>query len=105
MGIRAFEFSTSVISFVHCVSRVAIIDSYVIEIYPTTCSATTGPRASRVRQPRDCATGRALVLKCVWTKLHHQFFLYRLWDYFPLLLLLKGVGSWGSSNVDDLFYV
>ena len=87
------------------VIRIAIIGSYMMEICPTSYSAATGPRASCVRQPRACATGRAQVLKCVWTKLHHQFFLYRLWYYFPLLLLLKGVGSWGSNNVDDLFYV
>ena len=87
------------------VIRIAIIGSYMVEICPTPYSAATEPRASFVRLPHDGATGCALVLKCMWMKLHHQFFLYRLWDYFPLLLLLKGVGSWGSNNVDDLFYV
>ena len=62
-----------------------------------TYSATTGPRASCVRPPRDCATGCARVLKCVWMKQYHPFFLYRLWNHFSLLLLFKGVGSRGVT--------
>ena len=39
-----------------------------------TYSAATGPRASRVRPPRDCAPGSAPVLKRVWMKLHRHSF-------------------------------
>ena len=56
------------------VIRIAIIGSYMVEICPTPYSAAMGPRASRVRPPRDCAPGRAPVLKCVWMKLHRHSF-------------------------------
>jgi len=58
-----------------------------------TCSAATGPRASRVRPPRDCAARCALVLKCVWMKLHRNFFCAIFGTIFPLFLFFKGVGS------------
>ena len=57
-----------------------------------TYSAVTGPRASCVRPPRDCAPGSAPVLKYVWMKLHHHSFLCNIWNHFPLLLFFKGVG-------------
>ena len=57
-----------------------------------TFSAATEPRASCVRPPHDCATGSALVLKCVCMKQHPKFFLCRFWNHFSLLLLFKGVG-------------
>ena len=61
------------------------------------CSAVTGPRASRVRPPRDCAARCALVLKCVWMKLHRHSFLCNIWNLFPLLLFFKGVGPRGVT--------
>jgi len=57
-----------------------------------TSSAATEPRALCVRPPHDCATGSALVLKCVCMKQHPKFFLCRFWNHFSLLLLFKGVG-------------
>jgi len=57
-----------------------------------TSSAATEPRASRVWPPCDCATRCALVLECMWTKLHRQFFLWNLWNHFSLVWSFKGVG-------------
>ena len=62
-----------------------------------TCSAATGPRASRVRPPRDCAPGSALVLKYVWMELHRHFFCAIFGTVFPLLLFFKGVGPRGVT--------
>ena len=77
----------------------------MVEICPTTYSAATGPRASRVRPPRDCATGCALVLKCVWMELHRYFFCAIFGTVFPLPLFFKGVGPWGSKNANGVFYM
>ena len=74
------------------VIRIAIIGSYMVEICPTPYSATTGPSASCVRPPRDCAPGSAPVLKCVWMKLHCPFLLCKLWNHFSPVLFVKGVG-------------
>jgi len=57
-----------------------------------TSSAATEPRASHVWPPCDCATRCALVLECMWTKLHRQFFLWNLWNHFSLVWSFKGVG-------------
>ena len=64
----------------------------MVEICPMTSSAATEPRASRVWPPCDCATRCALVLECMWTKLHRQFFLWNLWNHFSLVRSFKGVG-------------
>ena len=66
---------------------------YMVEICPTTYSAATEPRASCVYSPRDCAAGCALVLKCVWMKLHRHLLCAIFGTVFPLLLFFKGVGS------------
>ena len=72
--------------------RISIIGSYMVDICPTPYSAAMGPRASRVRSPRDCAPGSAPVLKCVWMKLHCPFLLCKLWNHFSPVLFVKGVG-------------
>ena len=63
---------------------------YVVVIVPRTIV----PRRDLV--PRmdayDCVAGCALVLECMWTKLHHQFFLWNLWNHFSLVWSFKGVG-------------
>ena len=74
------------------VIRIAIIGSYMVEICPTPYSAATGPSASCVRPPRDCAPGSAPVLKCVWMKLHCQFFCASFGIIFSPVLFVKGVG-------------
>ena len=69
------------------VIQISIIGSYMVEICHTPYSAATEPRASRVRPPRDCATGCALVLKCVWMKLHQHFFV-QCWNCFSSTFVL-----------------
>jgi len=44
-------------------------------------------RASCVQPPRYCATGCALVLKCVWMKLHRHFFV-QCWNHFSSAFVL-----------------
>ena len=68
-----------------------------------TYSAATEPRASCVHSPRDYAAGCALVLKCVWIKLHRHFFCAIFGTVFPLPLFFKGVGSRGITVRMDCF--
>ena len=72
--------------------RISIIGSYMVEICPTTYSAATGPRASRVRPPRDCAPRSVRVLNaCGWNYTVIPFVQYL--NRFLQRLFFKGVGS------------
>ena len=75
------------------VIRISIIGSYMVDICPTPYSAAMGPRASRVRSPRDCAPGSAPVLKRVWMKLHRHSFWAIFGIDFSCVYFFKGVGS------------
>ena len=53
-----------------------------------TYSAATGPRASCVRPPRDCAPGSVPVFKYVWMKLHHHSFFVQYLEFISSAFVL-----------------